>query len=375
MLDNHPCIVFAQEHFNPLGIIRSLGEKGINPIYIAIKRKADIGILSKYISKRYRVNTVDEGYQILLREYGDFDKDSLPLVFCSDDRTMGYLDAHYSQLKDRFIFFNAGEDNRINRFINKSEILRLAKECGLSTLPTITCKNGEIPDSIDFPIITKSISPNVGGWKADVHICNNINELKSAYNSISAETVILQKYIEKKNELEFYGISINHGNDVLISIGLNYVYNIKGYYSPYMNIFMPSHPDIQDGIKTMLKTIGYEGMFDAEFIVDNDDQVYLLEINLRSPAWAYASTSAGVNLPYLWAYGMIHGKIPDDAYVEFEPFRAMAEPIDFAKRVDSGLITIAEWLKDFKSAQCTYYYNPDDIKPFETLYNNWESLK
>ena len=43
MLDNHLCIVFAQEHFNPLGIIRSLGEKGISPVYIAVKRKTDIG--------------------------------------------------------------------------------------------------------------------------------------------------------------------------------------------------------------------------------------------------------------------------------------------------------------------------------------------
>ena len=29
--NGHTVIVFAQEHYNPLGLIRSLGENGVNP--------------------------------------------------------------------------------------------------------------------------------------------------------------------------------------------------------------------------------------------------------------------------------------------------------------------------------------------------------
>ena len=33
MWKKHLCIVFAIEHYNPLGQIRSLGEAGVHPIY------------------------------------------------------------------------------------------------------------------------------------------------------------------------------------------------------------------------------------------------------------------------------------------------------------------------------------------------------
>ena len=35
--NGHLCIVFALEHYNPLNMIRALGENGINPVYISVK--------------------------------------------------------------------------------------------------------------------------------------------------------------------------------------------------------------------------------------------------------------------------------------------------------------------------------------------------
>lgn len=35
MWNEHPFIVFAIEHYNPLGVIRVLGFEGIHPDYIA----------------------------------------------------------------------------------------------------------------------------------------------------------------------------------------------------------------------------------------------------------------------------------------------------------------------------------------------------
>lgn len=33
-LNNHPFVVLGQEHYNPLGIVRTLGESGIRPTVI-----------------------------------------------------------------------------------------------------------------------------------------------------------------------------------------------------------------------------------------------------------------------------------------------------------------------------------------------------
>ncbi len=44
-------IVFGFEHYNPLGIVRSLGENGINSIGIIIRNERKITSKSKYLKK------------------------------------------------------------------------------------------------------------------------------------------------------------------------------------------------------------------------------------------------------------------------------------------------------------------------------------
>ena len=47
--NGHLCIVFALEHYNPLNMIRALGENGINPVYVSVKRRYEVATKSKYI--------------------------------------------------------------------------------------------------------------------------------------------------------------------------------------------------------------------------------------------------------------------------------------------------------------------------------------
>ena len=95
--NGHKVIIFAQEHYNPLGQIRSLGENGINPIYFSVKRGKEIAVYSKYISKLHCVDTIEEGYDSLLREYGGFDYEHRPYVLFSDDKCIGWFDKHYDE--------------------------------------------------------------------------------------------------------------------------------------------------------------------------------------------------------------------------------------------------------------------------------------
>ena len=122
--------------------------------------------------------------------------------------------------------------------MDKHNILELAKKHGLNVLEARVCKRGEIPEGVKYPIITKSISPNVGGWKSDVHICYSEQELKQAYEMIEAPTVLVQKYIEKQNEYCMEGFAANQGKDVLIAIVSTYDYLLPDYYSPPLLAFL-----------------------------------------------------------------------------------------------------------------------------------------
>lgn len=373
--NNHLVIVFALEHYNPLGHIRSLGENGINPIYVSVKRRGPVACLSKYISKCHFVDTVEEGYQLLLSEYGHFDYDHRPYLIFSDDKSVGYFDLHYEEIKDKFIFYNAGKQGRINEFMDKQRILEIAKKHGFNVLDSWVVKLGEIPEGIEYPVITKDISPNSGSWKSDVYICENEEELKEAFTKITSPMVQIQKFVDKKNEYAIEGLTINHGKQMLIGSTLTWKYLIKGYYSPYHDVTMLKDQTIRTRLESLFAEIGFEGIFEVEFLIDKDDTYYFLEANFRASAWNYSSAVAGMPLAYLWVKSMEDGNIAEDAEKPFEDFTDMSEVIDYGKRVEGGMCSLAEWLRDFKEAKGTYYYNKEDPAPFEYLFEHWDEYK
>lgn len=96
--------------------------------------------------------------------------------------------------------------------MDKNAILELAKKHGLNVLESRTLKHGEVPKDLDYPIITKAISPNSGAWKADVHICQNAEELRAAYDHIESPEILVQKFIDKKTEYALEGFCADHGD-------------------------------------------------------------------------------------------------------------------------------------------------------------------
>lgn len=374
-IQGHIVIVFALEHYNPLGLIRSLGENGINPIYFSIKRREEVATHSKYISKIYRANSVEEGYLLLLKEYGCFDYEHRPIVLFSDDKSVGYFDLHYNEIKDRFICYNAGAQGRINEFMDKKNILELAKKHGFNVLDSYVVNKGEIPNNLIYPVITKDISPNSGSWKSDVFICKDENELKEAYKTITSPQVLIQRFINKKNEYALEGFCIRNGEEMMIVTSLTWKYLIKGYYSPYHDVMPFENKDMEEKLLKMFKEIGFEGIFEVEFIIDQDETYYFLETNFRASAWNHTGSIAGMPLSYLWVKSMLDGHIAEGIKKSFEPFTDMSEVIDFGKRVDTGKISLAQWLLEFKQAKGTYFYDENDPEPFKALYEHWDDFK
>lgn len=376
MLTDHLFIVLGVEHYNTLGLIRSLGEAGINPIYIAIKGKAKLASTSKYVSDCYFVDNSDEGYELLMDKFGnESDPSKLPFLFTIDDKTQELLDRKYDELEGKFIFFNAGKQYGISEYMDKYNILKLAEECGFPILKSCVVDRGSIPSDIEYPVITKGLTPAKGGWKSDVYICESEDELKSAYEKIKSDSILIQKYIDKKNEYVLEGFSINSGNEIMVSIESTYNYLIKGYYSPYSTTRSFRNDDMQSKLEAMFKKIGFEGLFEVEFLIDQDDIMYFGEINFRNSGWSYASTVAGMNLPYLWAKSMADGSVPKDAHVYGDEFTCMLEPVDYQKRVVERGMNVDDWVIQMLHCKCHYYYDPNDLEPFFEMVRNNEKLR
>lgn len=363
-LRKHKFIVFSQDHYNPLNVIRSLGEKGLNPISILYSKKPFLINHCKYVSELNFVDTLESGYKLLLQKYGS--EEYKPFVFCSDDTTEGYLDQHYEELKDKFYFYNSGEQGRVTWLQNKDNITNLASEVGLTIPKKEIVNTGDLPKKLVYPIITKVLASTMGAWKGDVYICNNKKELKDAYKKIKSPKLILQEYIKKKGEFCMEGISINDGTEVFIPYVADYIRYYYNSYGHYMNMIPFQEGEFKNKILQLLRKTKYNGIFEIEFMKGPNEEKIFLEINFRASTWVYAITVAGGNIPYYWAKSILLGKIPTEEMVlRNKPFKAMVEPDDFSLNVvRHHRISLWKWIKDLRSTECYYYYNKNDQKPF-----------
>lgn len=358
-------IVFVgKDHYNPLGIVRTLGEAGIRPVVIVVKSEPKLVSRSKYVKRKHIVSSSEEGIQLILREYATSKKEK-SFILTGDDVTVMTLDSHYDELKDYFFFYNAGKTGQIRNYMNKDILCNLATRNGFNVAKTWKVKPGEIPQDIEYPVITKAVNSFGAEWKDIVSISHNADELKIAHASIRSEYVLLQKLIDKVDEVSFDGISINHGNDFIIIQECRQEYAIEGNYSPYWNVSNCHNSDFIKKARGMLSEIGLEGIFEFEFMVDKDGQLWFLEINFRNTVLGWATTVAGMPQVILWCNAMEKGHFSDNWYREIpEGFKAMAECFDYDARVKTGIITKKEWRKQYKTAQAKLYLGRNDFVPF-----------
>ena len=132
-IKKHKIVLVGLEHYNPLGIIRSFGEMGINIDYVGISYHVPVASASMYINTLHQVNSIPEAYEVVLKNYGGLYKESgvKPILLFSDDDVYSIFDEHIEELQLNFITANAGKNGRVIEFMDKDKIQECAKRHGL----------------------------------------------------------------------------------------------------------------------------------------------------------------------------------------------------------------------------------------------------
>ena len=354
-------IVFCRDHYNPLNVIRSLGERGLRTYVILMCENPIMINHCRYPQELHIVSSYEDGYNILIGKYGN--EQIKPFIYCSDDKTMCFLDGHYDELKDKFFFYNAGQQGRIKWLQNKDNITNLGAEVGLDNPKKEVVDTGVLPTTLKYPVITKVLASTMGAWKDDVYICENEDELREAFKKIKSPKLIIQEYVNKIGEFCIEGFSINDGQDIFIPYVADYIRYYNNSYGHYMNVIPFEEGVLKEKIKDILKQTKYNGIFEVEFMKGPERKNYFLEINFRASTWTYAITVGGANLPYFWAKSTLAGRILfEEMELRETPFQAIVEPADFIRNVRS--VGLFKWMKQCIASDCHYYYNSKDPKPF-----------
>lgn len=356
-------IVFGSDHYNTLGVIRSLGESGIKPyVVICCKGKSFVS-KSKYIERVYLVENESEGIELIFSTFGE--EMFKPIIFCTSDLSAHTVDKTWNKLSLLFYCPNAAAQGRINFLMNKENIRKIAEEVGLKTPKSFIVNKTEIvPYDIIYPCITKPLLSIYSG-KDDIHICNGRNRLISIVRTAKSDILHVQEFIKKRNELLLMGCVLANGTVVIPGFA-KYKRMSEDSYGGFFS-YLPITPSLNSLIsmvETLILKTQYKGLFSVEFLETNDGEYLFMEMNFRNDAFAYAVTSAGVNLPNLFYKSHCGKEIPEEDYIIKRDILAMNEFLDLHQSLLSRKISLFNWIKDVMSCNCFLFYNKYDISPF-----------
>lgn len=148
-----------------------------------------------------------------------------------------------------------------------------------------------VSSEFNFPVVVKGIF-------YDAKIANNLDEVFSAFNSLSSRwglPIVIQEYISGE-EYNVSTLGDGKGNTIgAVAMKKLYVTD-KGKGWSGVTIYDTKLIELS---KKIMHKIKWKSGAELEFMKEEKtNKYYLLEMNPRFPAWVYLSVAAGQNLPY-----------------------------------------------------------------------------
>ncbi len=345
-------IIIGDSTHNTLSAVRSLGEARIPFVLILVAPEDGCYVSHSRYLKKGNLRRVDglDACLPLLEELSQAVRQSAekPYLMTTFDAAAEWVDAREPQLSQWFLTPCRGK--RLGELFNKAAQCELARECGLDVPQSLVYdREGPSLDSLplSFPLLTKPLVSSLGE-KGDIHICQNMGELRAALGEEShCRRFILQQFIDKEYEIDAVGVSMDDG---VVMGGAIHKYRhwprLVGACSFGVFDRMEAFNVDVKKVETFLRRSGYHGPFSVEFLHTKDGRNYFMEVNFRNEGLAYASTCAGANLHALYA--------DPTRRIDWRRFRRtymMNYSIDLLY-VKEGDISLWHWLRDFLRTRC-----------------------
>lgn len=142
---------------------------------------------------------------------------------------------------------------------------------------------------IGFPVMLKAAS---GGGGRGMRVIRNQEELEKAFpesqrealNAFGDDTVFLEKFVENPKHIEIQIVADQHGNMVHLferdcSVQRRYQKVIE--YAPSFGVAEEIKQSLYAYALSICKAVDYNNIGTVEFLVDDDDSIYFIEVNPR----------------------------------------------------------------------------------------------
>lgn len=349
-------VIIGTSHHNTLSMVRSFGITGNKVDLILYGCKSSFVAASNMIDRCFYAPAPEDAYELLLSHYdGEYQK---PIVISCTDEIEAIIDANYDILSPVFDCFNAGESGRVSKYMDKSVQVELAVASGFKTPVTYSSLESLNIDSFtEYPYLIKPLESKNGGKR--IAVCNNRKELREAIIEFGRIPFLVQQFIQKDKEYVIVGLTVGGVSYIPACIEKHRETCGATTYSSVHSIdYIPDR--LVRSTESMLKTIGYEGLWGIELINQGEDY-FFIELNLRNDATTYSVAVAGANLPFY--YAMLKSGERIDTSFSVRTINSMVENRDF-QFVLTRRISLRQWLSQYRTSECKFIRHKGDNKPF-----------
>lgn len=368
-----PGVVVLGSDFKALGVVRSLGKKGIPSIVIDSQPRS--AWFSRYVVKRLKWHGLmnDEAFLSFLLSAGKTYHLDGWILLPVQDEIVEFVARNIFQLSS--IFQLVTQDWEVIRWANDKRLTyQLADQAGVPYPKTWYPKSeSDLKASgITFPAIIK---PTVSfrfqyATRLKAIPVNDYDELLTHYRQVArligSDALMIQEIIPGKGQTQVSVGTYCKDGQMLLSMTARRTrqypidYGLSSSFVEAVEI-----PMITEYAEKLLKHMAVSGMVEVEFKYDaRDSQYKALDINVRPWGWHTLCIACGLDLPYI-QYCDALGQPPDPIQPAYGHrwIRVMTDIFARRQEVKAGTKAVGTYLRPFKGTTVYSVFDWSDPLP------------
>ena len=282
-----------------LAIVRSLGKKGFE-IQCGEEFGLNLTRFSKYVKKSWiypSPNTspdafIEEIKKITLREKFDM------IIPVRDDTTL--LIAKHAQDLSHITNLYIAEYDAIRLLQDKAETIKIAHQCGVPHPRTYFPEETDLHEILAHLRTPFLIRARISSGSRGIAFVREGQDFLEQYESVKRDfgEPMIQEYVQKKSYCTAC-VLLDQNSDEVASFAYERVkeYPLSG--GPTVVGISCKNDEVIRYATSLLKRIGWRGVAEVEFIIDQQGIPKLLEVNPRFWMPLNLAIQSGVDFPYL----------------------------------------------------------------------------
>ena len=365
--------VVIGEHCRGLGLVRSLGRRGI-PVWTLEPSGQRLASMSRYTRRSFEWPEGSERSQVdYLVSLAVRHQLAGWTLFPTNDETTALCARHHAELSTHFRMTVPPWDV-LEWAYDKRLTYRLASDIGVASPATFYARNETELAALDleFPVILKpafkqsvNAFTEAKAWRADDRAAL-IARHREARELVGADVVMIQELVPGAGDTQFSFAALCVGGRTLASVTARRArqYPVDfGHSSSFVETV--DEPAVAEAATRLLAAMRYTGLAEVEFKFDRRDGRYkLLDVNPRVWTWHALCGAAGVDFPHL-LWQAVHDDLPSERHGRpgVRWIRLGTDVPAAVGEIRRGRLSIREYVRSLKRPMVFSTFAADDPAP------------